>query len=521
MQNSMELLIENFLRARRVSTPFIAINTTDPIATQQRLKDAILADAKKGGDDAPPMIQWDIAAGFSPLNQFAQSQIAKVQNENIGPIKMPDEAMTAVLEFVGETVVFAHGMNRLLNSQQDNAAVVIQSVLNIREEFKKDMRTLVLMSPIFAIPIELEQDIMVLDEPLPNHAELRDIVNTVVSDTAKQDSRYEGVSTELIEEAASALKGLNAFAAGQTAFMSLRKGTIDIPTMWIRKESAINQVPGLSVWKGEDRFVDIGGYDAVKSDLLRLGNGPEKPGLIAWADEFEKANSGVGTSLDGTATTMNGLLLDFMNRRCIGIIAVGVPGSGKSATAQAFGNEINCMTIKMDVAKMKGSLVGQSEENMGRAIKVMDAISEGQIFIFATCNSLANLSPEMQRRFMSTYYFGLPTKEERKTIWQLKLQQFGHTEDRSWIEVDDEGWTGAEIHKACRIAWSMRMSVLEGAERVVPMCVSNPGRILELEQQAHNTFLNAAAPGVYKMRQDKESAISGSGRQQRRVNLGD
>jgi SpoVK/Ycf46/Vps4 family AAA+-type ATPase len=98
----------------------------------------------------------------------------------------------------------------------------------------------------------------------------------------------------------------------------------------------------------------------------------------------------------------------------------------------------------------KVGIVGESGKNLRSALKVIECVSNVRIFVIAPCNQMAPLSPELRRRFkMGTFFFDLPTAEERKAIWALCLKKFSLTGDLP----DDSGWTDAEIAQCCELAW--------------------------------------------------------------------
>jgi SpoVK/Ycf46/Vps4 family AAA+-type ATPase len=79
----------------------------------------------------------------------------------------------------------------------------------------------------------------------------------------------------------------------------------------------------------------------------------------------------------------------------------------------------------------------------------------------ATCNRFASLTPELKRRFrFGTFFFDLPTSEERVLIWQLYCKKFNVSGELP----NDTGWTGAEIRNCCTIAYRLKLSLREAAE---------------------------------------------------------
>ena len=85
---------------------------------------------------------------------------------------------------------------------------------------------------------------------------------------------------------------------------------------------------------------------------------------------------------------------------------------------------------------MESSLVGASTDRLRTALKIIDAVSQGRMLFIATCNSIASLPPELRRRFtLGTFFFDLPTEEEREIIWQIYLKKYGVSGELP----DDEG----------------------------------------------------------------------------------
>lgn len=61
--------------------------------------------------------------------------------------------------------------------------------------------------------------------------------------------------------------------------------------------------------------------------------------------------------------------------RSRGMLVVGMPGSGKTAIAKASAHELGLPLIRMDMSRILGSLVGESEKNMHEALSDLQAMS--------------------------------------------------------------------------------------------------------------------------------------------------
>jgi hypothetical protein len=68
----------------------------------------------------------------------------------------------------------------------------------------------------------------------------------------------------MVSKAVDALVGL-AFPAEQVLAMSLSKKGLDVERLWERKRQAVEQTPGLTVWRGGETFDQIGGCDNIKT----------------------------------------------------------------------------------------------------------------------------------------------------------------------------------------------------------------------------------------------------------------
>jgi SpoVK/Ycf46/Vps4 family AAA+-type ATPase len=277
--------------------------------------------------------------------------------------------------------------------------------------------------------------------------------------------------------------------------MSLSKDGLDFERLWDRKRQAVEQTPGLTIWRGGETFNQIGGCENIKRFLDALIHGEEAPRVVVFVDEIEKAFAGSGTDTSGVKTEMTGTMLSWMqDRNADGVIFIGPPGAAKSAVAKAAGATAGIPTVAFDLSAMQSSLVGGSGERLRSALQVVDAICQGRSLWIATCNSITSLPPELRRRFtLGTFFFDLPTAEEREAIWNIYEQRWKVSGERP----DDDGWTGAEIKECCRKAWRLKLSLRDSASYIVPVSRSATDQIEALRRQASGRFLNSSRSGPY------------------------
>lgn len=489
------ILLQRIKVARKSGTPIIAISTMDALNTISTIHHAFPDVAKQGGNDKPvAKIQWDVVRGVRPVNDVGSKLIHNFFKDE----KFEGEP-SAFLAKVTESEFPSHSMVFILNAHRFfESTSVLQAILNTREVFKADMKTLILLAPEITLPIELAQDVIVLDEPLPDRKELLDIIVNL-----HEENNVPVPTGHNMEKIIDAIQGLSVFTAEQVIAMSLRKTGVDINEAWERKKKMIENTPGLSVWRGGETFTDVGGVQNVKDFMKRILEGRSAPNAIVFIDEIEKAFAGLGQNggpgdSSGVTQDFLGTLLSYMqDQKATGMIFIGPAGSAKSMVAKAAGSVSDIPTIAFDIAGMKGSLVGQSEQNLRQALKTVTAVSNKNALFIATCNSIQVLPPELRRRFkLGTFFFDLPTKEERNTIWDLYLKKYEF--DLNSPRPNDTDWTGAEIAQCCDNAYRLDCDLIKASKFIVPVARSAENIIKELRRMADGRFISASYEGFFQ-----------------------
>ena len=184
-----------------------------------------------------------------------------------------------------------------------------------------------------------------------------------------------------------------------------------------------------------------------------------------------------------------------------------------------------------------GSLVGQTEANIRQALRIADAMSPAilmidevekslsgvsgngdsgvsarlfgtfltwlndrtsNVYVVCTCNDISKLPPEFGRaeRFDALYFLDLPSREQKKAIWDIYLKLFEL--DASQPRPKDESWTGAEIRACCRLAALLDLPLTAAAQNVVPVAVTAGESVERLRNWATGRCLDAEAGGIYQ-----------------------
>ena len=490
----MTKLTDAVRRARSRATPLIGITTQDWRATAQELAALEVAGERE------PAVLWDVVSGVAPLNEEGQEFLGLFMEENEdvtvqNPVELllrlskVDKPLMCLMVLPSDTV-FEDG---------PNAVPFMQAVANLRDDLKQVRASLVLLGPSLTLPPFLRQDMVVFDDPLPDRAALKEIIEAVVS---KANGQIETPpDDEAISRAVDLTLGLSAFMAEQSVYMALGKKGLDLEMLAENQRSLIAKTPGLSIISGSETTADVKGCDALVDYNTRILKGRVPIRAIVVFDEIEKMLAGAtGGDLSGVSSDALGLWLrEMQDKKYLAELLLGPPGTGKTFVAQTLGNTFRIPTILFDMGGMKGSgLVGQAEKEARQGWKVLEAISGGNALVVATCNSVATLPPEVRRRFnLGTFFVDLPSQEGLSALWDHYKAKYGLDDQETPAGCD--GWTGAEVHNACRIAWVTGMTLEESAARVTPIIQTMPEQINRLRSEASGRYQSADRVGVYRM----------------------
>src|SRR5687767_1809840 len=170
MIRSTEEFRSTFKAARRAGTPLVAVRTADPSSAMAQVA------ASLGTNGHSPVISWDILGGLVGRNDAGKEATMHAFGENASAMSPPD--LLLALQRASTQSSFADAIVCLLNPQRLWEQVdVLQGIWNLRDTFKVGGQTLVLVAtPGAVLPVELQNDVMVIDEPLPSPEDLRQLV---------------------------------------------------------------------------------------------------------------------------------------------------------------------------------------------------------------------------------------------------------------------------------------------------------------------------------------------------------
>ncbi len=381
------------------------------------------------------------------------------------------------------TTLFAWNYHHFLQGIE-----IIQGIQNHLDEWKSKGQSLIVVAPTIKIPLELERIFTLLSFELPDRTELHSILK-MIAESAKK------AMPEDADAILDIAKGLTTFEA-ENAFALAASSPKGFSTQIITEQKAqiVKKNASIEIHTATEGFDKLGGLDQLKKFASRIAPSPLARGLLL----------------------------------------LGVPGCGKSHFAKALGGELGIPTLILDMGRLFGSLVGESEERIRQALAVADAMApcvlmideidkglsgvgsshqsdggvgsrifgafltwlndhQSQVFTVATTNNIAHLPPEFLRaeRWDAVFFVDLPTKEERDAILEIHAKDFG-------LEISEppdlSAWSGAEIRSLCRITAMMGVSMKDAAQYVTPLSKSMGKKLNDLREWAASKTIPASTP---------------------------
>jgi hypothetical protein len=368
---------------------------------------------------------------------------------------------------------------------------VSRKLKNLARLLKSQPKNLVIVTPQVAIPPDLTEVLTVQEFPLPDVGEIKAEISRLVAATSQS------LSDKVLDELVRSCQGLSLERIRRVLARAIAvRGQIqpdDVEMVLEEKRQSIRQTQILDYYPTTERISDIGGLDNLKDWLLRRGG----------------------------AFTERARQYGLPHPR--GLLLVGIQGTGKSLTAKAIAHHWHLPLLRLDVGRLFGGLVGESESRTRQMIQLAEALApcilwideidkafagveskgdsgtasrvfgtfinwlaekQSPVFVVATANNIQALPPEMLRkgRFDEIFFVGLPSQDERQAIFELHLGRLRphnlKNYDRERLAYETPDFSGAEIEQtlieAMHIGFSQNRDfttddIVEAASQIVPL----------------------------------------------------
>ena len=427
-----------FLKARY---PILYINTIEEDRVEYIIRKNIKTNLNRS------IYSWDFVDGYT--NNPNNEGFAK---------KNPLQALELVERINSETpaLFLLKDFNRFLTDLS-----ISRKLRNISRILKLQPKTIIIIGSDLSIPKELQELITILEFQLPLEEEINQELTRLVTSLNIQ------VDPELFENLTRACQGLSLERIRRVLSKIIATyKTIDtnsINVLLSEKKQIIGQTEILEYCSVNEQISNLGGLNNLKDWLTKRKT----------AFSLQASNYGLPTP--------RGLLL------------IGIQGTGKSLTAKAIANDWQLPLLKLDVGKLFGGIVGESESRLRQMITVSETISPcilwideidkaftntdsrgdsgtsnrvlatfiswlsektKPVFVVATANNVELLPLEIIRkgRFDEIFFLDLPQKQEREQIFKIHIQEF---RPNNWEDFDydklsqlSESFSGAEIKQS-------------------------------------------------------------------------
>lgn len=418
--------------------PMIYINSFEEVKTDGIIKEVL------GGREG---LEWNGAKGFINFKTKQPLIEGKGLAETLRLLNTDDELdrKYLVLKDVADYL-----------EEQEITAILKDVALQISQGLDA---VIIIVSSIVKIPKELEKFITIVELEYPAQDEIKQQIKRFAEE---QDAP---ISDELLEEMSMSFKGLTEFEIESLLASALAQNGMftrqDLKLIFDQKQQMIMKSGILEMIPLKERPEDIGGLENLKTWLRRK------------AKVYKSINKAMDFGVDMPK----------------GVLIAGVPGCGKSLAAKVTAQLFEVPLLRLDMGKIMGKYVGESEENMRKAISLAEAISPcvlwidelekafagidgsgsevtvrlfgtfltwmqektSPAFVIATANDITKLPPELMRkgRFDEIFYVSLPNKTERRKIFEIHISK-RRKSDLSSIDLDKlvdktEGYSGADI----------------------------------------------------------------------------
>ena len=387
--------------------------------------------------------------------------------------KVKEESITDLYSFLDtlysegiKTNVFLLIKNTEEEMKDSKNIAYIKKIAETRYSSPDYNFTIIVISEAETVPKELEKFTSILD--IPNMS--KDEIEKYILKFSKDNNIK--VDEKDIGEVAISLKGLTKLEIDHVLNMIIEsKNNISISGRDIiikEKGQIIKKSSILEIIDFKEKIEDIGGLEGLKEWLK------SKAQVFRRLDEAKKF--GVDTPK--------------------GVLLVGMPGCGKSLAAKASARLFNVPLLRLDIGRLLGKYVGESEHNMRVALKTAESISpcilwideiekafaginqdggasditkrlfgqfltwlqekENTVFVVATANDITAFPPEFLRkgRFDEVFFIDFPNEEERERIFEIHLEKRGKLNDKIDIKELAEktiGYCGSDIEEVVKM----------------------------------------------------------------------
>jgi len=309
------------------------------VSPEEQTAEELLCDVAK--NQGGQIYFWDFARGWNDSGVAKGNPMQAL--ERISKAPALEQATVFVMKDIGTLI--APGANGQIASNQ---LAIVRELKNLAWQIARDRRCLVILSDQLRLPQELRQETTVVDLSLPGIEEISHLLDRLVE---IQELKLNG---EQRQQFVKACQGLTRCRISRVLAKCLVRGKVDntaLAAVIEEKRQTIRETGIL--------------------EFIPLQSGLEVVGGLETLKQWVKCRS--------RSFTDKAREYGLPNPK--GVLLAGIQGTGKSLLAKTIAAEWKLPLLRLDVSRVFGSMVGESESRIRQVIKLVEAIAPCVLFI--------------------------------------------------------------------------------------------------------------------------------------------
>lgn len=479
-----------------------------------------------GGIKPADIYEYSIASGLRLVKKDGSGQY--IAEKALPGIKSPHEVMKIIYKIQCgepcENLMISRGAIFVFKDfyQLFKDITIVRMLRDMKENYKSDIYCpIVVTGPTLELPASVSKLFSVYEFPLLTYEEIFTMLDPLLGCV--------GLPIEKIEAIAHACVGLTEREILKAVLHSLakhNKGTAEPRDIYDEKVVIMKSSGLLDFLIPSHGLDDLGGCEKFKNWIKKL------------------------------KVILNNEAKEFGVPKPKGALLVGVPGTSKSMSAEIIADYLAIPLVSLNMSKIMGTLVGESEKNIAGALNIVKTVSpcvflidevekllggfrssnscdggalarvmahilqflqnnDKDVITIMTSNDISQLPPELTRsgRLDGIWFFDFPDKSERLQILEIYLKKYNLECDETVLNVlleKTENYTGAELEqivKNLKTEIYVRQIQEEGymlenriqledvqasLNSVIPISKTSWENLIMFRKEASNKYLNAS-----------------------------
>ena len=323
------------------------------VSPEEETAEEILCDIAKAKEGQ--IYFWDFARGWTDNGTAKGNPMQALERISKAP------AMEQVTLFVMKDIatLIAPGANGQIAVNQ---LAIVRELKNLAVTIARDRRCLVIVSDQLRLPQELSQETTVVDVSLPGIEEISDLLTRLVPPPDLK------LNAEQRQQFIKACQGLTRCRIARVLAKCLVLGKVDIRALAAvieEKRQTIRETGILEFIPVQSSLESIGGLENLKQWVTVRSR--------SFSDEAREYG--------------------LPNPK--GVLLAGIQGTGKSLLAKTIAAEWKLPLLRLDVGRVFGSMVGESESRIRQVIKLVEAIAPCLLLLDEVDKAFANITSGM------------------------------------------------------------------------------------------------------------------------------